>query len=382
MIWLALLMLWQGDPDQARFEQARELAAQGRCQEAAPVLKQLAASHPRIAAILFTLGQCELNEKDYLAAVDSFGQALHLDPQMVEAQALYGAALGLSGRTAEAIVQLREATRKDNKVASSFRLLAMFEVENGQTGPEARSALERSVVLDASDARAHYWLGQLHLKNMDYEDAAKEFAASLVLQSQSVQALLGHARALTGAGQIERALSEFQDVLKREPASAEASLGAATCYYDLRQFSDALAAARKAAEHVADLRDRRAVLWLLSRLFRATGEPGKAVVNETQLAALEREMNDDLARFRALQEEAMRYRSSGDFAKVASTLEAALRIEQRQDSLVMLGDAYWALKRPKDAEQCYVRALAAGPEQAQIVHRLEEMRSSQRQTAK
>jgi tetratricopeptide (TPR) repeat protein len=133
---------------------------------------------------------------------------------------------------------------------------------------------------------------------------------------------------------------------------------------------------------VADLRDRRAALWLLSRLYRATGEPAKALENERSLAELEKNMNDDLAHFRALQEQAMRYRSAGDFAKLASTLEAALRIEQRQDSLVMLGDAYRALNRPQDAEQCYVRALAAGPEQEQIVRRLEEVRADQRKSAK
>jgi len=68
--------------------------------------------------------------------------------------------------------------------------------------------------------------------------------------------------------------------------------------------------------------------------------------------------------------------------KVVSTLEAALRIEQRQDSLVMLGDAYLALRRPKDAEQCYIRALAAGTEQEQIVQRLEQVRADQRKIAK
>jgi tetratricopeptide (TPR) repeat protein len=381
MIWVALLMLLQEDPDQARFAQAQQMAAQGRCLEAGPVFQELAATHPRIAVIPFALGQCRFNEKDYLAAVDAFERALQIDPQMVEAQALQGAALGLSGRTAEAIVLLRKAVRADNDFAASFRLLGMFEVENGQTGAEARSALERAVALEASDARAHYWLGQLHLLNQDYDAAAKEFAASLALQPQAVQALVGHARALAGAGQTEKALSEFRDVLKREPASAEGALGAATCHYNLRQFPEALAAAREAAEHVVDLRDRRAVLWLLSRLYRATGEPEKARANERQLATLELGMNDDLARFRTLQEEAMHYRSNGDFARLASTLESALRIEQRQDSLVMLGDAYRALNRPRDAEQCYVRALAAGAEQEQIVRRLEEVRADQRKTA-
>ena len=59
MIWLALLMLVQADPDQARFEQAQQLASQGRCREAIPVFRQLADAHPSIAAIPFALGQCE-----------------------------------------------------------------------------------------------------------------------------------------------------------------------------------------------------------------------------------------------------------------------------------------------------------------------------------
>ncbi len=382
MIALALLMLWHQDPDLARFEQAQLLAAQARCRDAVPVLKQLATAHPTVAQIAFALGQCELNEKDYLAAVGSFGKALQIDPKMAEARALYGAALGLAGRTAEAIVQLRAATRADSNFASSFRLLGMFEVENGQTGTEAQAALERAIALDASDARAHYWLGQLHFQRMDYDAAAQEFAASLALQPRSLQSQLGHARALSGAGQIEAALVEFQAVLKQEPASAEALLGAATCLYHLRQFPAALAAAIQAAAHVADQRDRRAALWLLSRLYRATGDQEKARANEQQVAIIERDMNAGLARFRALQEEAMRYRAAGDFAKVASTLEAALQIEQRQDSLVMLGDAYWALNRPQDAEQSYVRALAAGPEQEQIVRRLAELRAAQRKAGK
>jgi tetratricopeptide (TPR) repeat protein len=381
MISFALLMLWQADPDQARFEQAQQLAAQGRCAEAVPVFQQLTSVHPQVAAIPFALGQCEFDAKNYLAAIDSFGRTLEIDPHMVEAQALHGAALGLSGRTAEAIVQLREAARSNSDFAPSFRLLGMFEVEDGQSGAEARSALERAVALDGSDARAHYWLGQLHFLNKDFDAAATEFAASLTLQPQSVQAQLGHARALAGAGRIEAALSEFRDVLKREPASADASLGAATCYYNLRRFPEALEAVHEAASHAAGLRERRTVLWLLSRLYRATGEPEKALANERQLASLERGMDDALSRSRALQEEALRYRAAGDFVKMASTLEAVLQLERRQDSLIMLGDAYQALNRPKDAEQCYLRALAAGPELKLIVHRLEDLRADQRKAA-
>lgn len=381
MILFALLMLWQADPGQARFEQAQQLASQGRCAEAIPVLRELAAAYPRVAAIPFTLGQCEFNAKNYLAAIHSLDRTLQIDPHMAEAQALSGAALGLAGRTAEAIVRLREAVRANNDFAPSFRLLGMFEVEDGQSGDEARAALERAVVLDPGDARAHYWLGQLHFLNRDFDAAAAEFAASLNLQPQSVQAQLGHARALAGAGRTDAALNEFQDTLQRDPSSAEASLGLANCYYNLRRFPEALEAVHAAAAQADSLRERRAVLWLLSRLYRASGQPEKALPSERQLAELERGMDEALTRSRALQDEALRYREKGDFARMAASLEALLKFERRQDSLVMLGDAYRELKRPKDAEQCYLRALAAGPELKLIVDRLEDLRAEQRKKA-
>ncbi len=374
MIWFAWLLLFQTDPSQARFEEAQQLAAQGRCPEAEPLLKQLAETNPSVP-VEFALGQCQFGEKDYLAAIDSFRRVVEIAPKMVEARSLYGAALGLCGQPAQAIEQLRLATRTDPGFAPSFRLLGMFEVQGGQAGPEARAALERAVLLDEADARAHYWLAQLYLLNKSFDAAEKEFSASLSLQPQSSQALLGHAKALAGSGQTDAALKEFQTLSKTDPPPAEAILGVALCLYDLHQFPAALAAAQDAGQHVTDSSDRRALLWLLSRLYRALGDPAKALDNEQLLASLEVAKNGDLVRFRALQEEAMRYRAAHDFANVAATLEEALRIERRQDSLVMLGDAYQALKRPQDAEKCYLEALAAGPEQQEIAKRLAEVRN-------
>jgi tetratricopeptide (TPR) repeat protein len=372
----ALLMLWQADSDQARFEQAQSLSAQGRCSEAAPIYRQLAAAHPRMAAIPFAQGQCEFSAKNYLAACEAFQRALEADPKIVEARSLYGAALGLSGRTAEAITELRRATQDDASNPLSFRLLGMFEVESGQSGPEARAALERAVALDASDARAHYWLARLHLLTENYDAALAESAESLRLQPQSGQARLSHARALAGVGQLEAALGEYRAVLRDDPASVAAQLGSAQCLYNLQRFNDALAAAVDASGRVAEESDRRAALWLLSRLYRVLGDAAKARENERALGALEQRTNENLAKFRALQEQAMRERAAGDFAKLAATLEQALRLEQRQDSLVMLGDAYQHLNRLKDAESCYTRALAAGPEQESILQRLRGVRAA------
>ena len=78
MIWLACLLMLQAAPDQVRFEQAQQLAAQGRCQEAEPLLKELFDAHPHSAPIEFVLGQCQFQEKDYLTASNTFRKVLEL----------------------------------------------------------------------------------------------------------------------------------------------------------------------------------------------------------------------------------------------------------------------------------------------------------------
>ena len=76
MIWLAWVFLVQAGPDQTRIAEAQQLAAQGNCGEAEPLLKELSGTHSRNAQILFALGQCQFNEKDYATALDSFKRVL------------------------------------------------------------------------------------------------------------------------------------------------------------------------------------------------------------------------------------------------------------------------------------------------------------------
>ncbi|HLH02946.1 MAG TPA: tetratricopeptide repeat protein [Bryobacteraceae bacterium] len=375
MIVLPLLLFLQSDTGRLQFEHANELAQQGHCEQAEPIYRELAQKYPNKPAIPFALGQCQFQAKDYLAAAGSFQAALALDPTASVAAAMRGAALGMAGKMPEALEQLRAATRQDASIEPAFRMLGMFEVESGQSGPEALEALKRAVSLDSSDERAHYWLGQGLLATRDFEEAAAEFEAALRLQRSDPEAELGHAEALRAAGQPERALGEFQSVLQRSPSWGKALLGAARCDYDLQRFPEALRLAEAAHGKVTDLEEKRAAVWLLARLYRAQNEIAKAQQMEAELAAMERDMADRLTHFRMLQEEAARYRTAGDYAKVAATLEQALKIEQRQDSLVVLGDAYRKLGRSKDAAQCYLRALAVGPEQPEITQRLAATRA-------
>ncbi len=382
MIGFALLLMLQADPGRLQFEEANRLAEQGHCEQAEPIYIELSKEYPDKAAIPFALGQCQFRDKNYVAAAESFQRTLNIDPATTMAASMRGAALGMDGKTAEAVEQLRSATKQDPKFAPAFRMLGMFEAENGNTGPEAREVLEKAVSLDPADGRAHYWLGEVLLAEKAYEAALKEFAAALHIEPQSPQAVMGKASALRENGQVEAALAEFATVLRQNPNSAKALLGTAQCQYDLQNFRAATESAEAARKGTMDIADRRTALWLLARLYRVQDEPQEARRAESELTGMERETNEKLARFRSLQQRAAQYRAAGDFVKVAETLEEALKIEERQDSLVVLGDAYRKLGRPKDAIACYLRALETGPEQVEIRQRLEETQAALAQSTR
>jgi tetratricopeptide (TPR) repeat protein len=321
------------------------------------------------------LGQCEFYEKNYLAATQSFESVLRLSPGQTEAATMRGASLAMSGRTAEALEQFRSVIKEHPEFQPPYRMLGMFEVQSGNTGPEARAALEKALDLEPSDVRADYWLGELLLAQNDFEGALAQFNATLKANPDGEQALIGRGTALRALGKAQAALTDFDRVLEVDPQSAKALLGAAQCEYDLRNIDGALKHGEAAHAHAIDLADKRASAWLLARLFRFRHEDARAVEYEQEVIRLEQQANAQLAEFRRLQEAAAAYRKAGDFAKVAETLERAISIEERQDSFVVLGDAYVKLGRPKDALSCYLKALNAGPDAPEIRERLRRTRT-------
>jgi len=336
-----LIALAQTPADLSRLQAAQRLVQEGRGAEAVTPLTELAARFPRSPEIRFFLGS----------------------------------ALGQAGRLPEAIEHLRIATALDPRFQPALRVLGMFRVQSGDLLPETRATLERAVELDAADGRARYWLGRFLLETRSPASAKAQFEESLRLQPDSTPARLGYALALEGTGDTDAALTQFEAVLANEPGSAPALLGRARCLYRKQQFEPALESALEARDKGAETQDRRGLLWILSRLYRALGRDKEAEAAERQLAEVEAGFNQKLARFRDLVEQAMQFRREGNRRMVVETLELALKLEERQDALVMLGDTYVELGRLADAERCFVRANQAGPESAAITLRLQHLRA-------
>jgi tetratricopeptide (TPR) repeat protein len=357
---LLALLLAQSNPDLERLKQAQSLMNQGRCSEAIPLLKLLSSRHPEAPTLAYGLGRCYFEVEDYSAAIATLRDTVKKMPKSAEVRFFLGSALGLSGNIPDALDQLRAAMAINPKFEPAFRAFGMFRVQQHQYLSDALEALRTAVRLDPRDARAQYWLGELYRGFGDVAHARQCFEQAHKLDAGDLPARLGLGQALLADGEIDQALAHFDAVLKFEPKLVPALLGRARALYDKGLPDQALAPAEAARAGAQGFEDQRGSIWLLCRVYRALGRNEEAQAAEKQLRGLEASFAGDMARIRALSDQASRYKTEGKFDKVAELMEEYLKIRETSEALIRLGDAYLALGRISDARRCYVRASQIG----------------------
>ena len=285
----------QSDPE--KFDWAARLIERGQCKEALPVLEELIGRNPDRAAIFLALGQCHFELGQYIEAEAPLSRAVKLAPNLPQGHYLLGSVLGMLNKGNEAMAELRLATRLAPDFAPAFRVMGMFQVEHKQFAPEVRTALEMAIRLDPSDHRAQYWLGRYWQGIKDPVKALNCYEIALKREPASLQARVGLAQVLFESGEIERAKTEFERILNLDPGSVPALLGKARCLYSRQEYVAALDLLHNAEKKVENIVDQRQLYWLLSRLYRVTGQVEAAIRAEEQLKEFEREIEKGLAGF-------------------------------------------------------------------------------------
>jgi tetratricopeptide (TPR) repeat protein len=195
-------------------------------QEAKILFERILAIEPDDAPSLVGLGHCELELKNYQAAVDALERALQLDPAQVTAHYFLSSALGRLGRSAEAkheaelhheimeqnssrppkeqidyengirdrVAQLLIDNREDEALRQARQ---GFKDEPVSPGSEyafvgsvylamrrldgAQRVLNRALELDAKTPEANTYLGRIALLQNDLDGAEKHFQRELAL---------------------------------------------------------------------------------------------------------------------------------------------------------------------------------------------------------
>jgi tetratricopeptide (TPR) repeat protein len=305
-------LIWLGriSQDEGNWEQAQQYFERG------------AALAPEAIAVLAGLGRVALARRDYAAAARYFERALTVDAEAAESLhaplAVAYRGLGDAARAArhergwanrdilvpDALLQeldmlldnglsnelrgVRALEAKDWKSAAAYfeRGLSVTDHHTplGRSlrhklgtalylgGDQDRAAVHFQKVVDTAPAtgvdeaaaKAHYSLAVMLMAKARYADAIGHFRGAVMYQPSYLEARIALAEALRRTGQVRASLSEYQAVLDRDPAAAQAMLGYAFALIRLGRYREA---GSLLDEAVQVHRDRPEFAHMLARLL-------------------------------------------------------------------------------------------------------------------
>lgn len=223
----------------ADFETARELARQGKFDDALGELNRLSREKPGLSGLAHEMGAVYYKKGDFIQAIESFRKSLAEDPQDNEATQLLGLSLYLSGRPGEAIPLLErvQAWYPRANVDASY-ILGQCYIQT-KDYPRARQAFARMFDL-ASDSAASYLLTARMLFRQEFSPVALEYAEKAV----SLDPKLPLAHSLLGEihlfqSKIQPAISDFEQELAINPGHAGTYYRLADAYSRVEKFDSA-----------------------------------------------------------------------------------------------------------------------------------------------
>jgi len=268
-------------------------------------------------------------------------------------------------RLDEALAKCQEALQKDPKSARAYYILGIIQVRLGKPD-EARGAWLKAIQFNPASVDAHLALGKLYLDTNNLSDATKEFQTALKLGDFHGKARYGLALALIGESKYQTALPLLVAAVEADPNDAERLFTLTATQFQLKQTDQA----RRNLNRLEKLSARDP--WALSRIGKMLLNhkmPREAEADFERSAAILAEGNTpappdlrlsdlylQIAQLRFNRSDylgAIQYLNMVQPASIEPDLEAA--------RLDLLGVAFLALGRPRDARAQQTRAVQLAP---------------------
>jgi tetratricopeptide (TPR) repeat protein len=183
-----------------------------------------------------------------LLAVSLAAAGCRKDPEFAKQEYLKsGDRYMASGKTAEAIVQYRNAIQQDPRFGEARLKLAEAYMKNGDL---ARSYAEyiRAADLMPDDPKVQVQAGFLLLLNKRFEDAKSRAQKALAKDPRNLQAALLLGNAMAGLKDFEGAIKELEDAVQLDPSGASAYTNLGMVHLQQGSKPEAEAAFRRAVE--------------------------------------------------------------------------------------------------------------------------------------
>jgi len=180
---------------------------------------------PEIRRLLADAGAA-LNQRRPDLAEQLLARALAAEPDLADAQFMYGLACLMRGDSTRSVGFLRKAAGQRPADANMQMYLGCALHDAGALD-EALNHLRRACELAPRQAAPWYNLGKALKQQGQLQEADRAFRRALVSDERHVLARIGVADIATMQGDIPRAVAEYRHVLRQQPECAEAWHGLA-----------------------------------------------------------------------------------------------------------------------------------------------------------
>ena len=208
-------------------------------------------------------------------------QAERLNGKLPEVHYSLGGAYNATGRTTEAIAELKKALELSPNSDEAYRRLGNAYADTGQKD-QAIQALQK-----ATDLNPYYWLNQSALGNAyfefgDYDKALKQYQAVTQLEPENAAGYDNVGSVYSRMGRYEESIKAYQKALQLQPYAGTYS-NLATAFFYLKRYPEAVQMFEKAAEmNPGD----QTVVGNLADAYRWAGQKDKANATYDKAIAL------------------------------------------------------------------------------------------------
>ncbi len=157
---------------ESELEQAIKSLSEGDLEKARFILEDLAFSSPKDPNILYNLGMCYSDLKDYDIAIDTLKKCVKLIPLYSNAHVALGVVYARTNKLNEAEIQFKNAIELDKNNSFAYRNLASILGKKGDN-INALVHLKRAYEIDAFDPHTLYGLGLIYQNLEDISNATK-----------------------------------------------------------------------------------------------------------------------------------------------------------------------------------------------------------------
>jgi tetratricopeptide (TPR) repeat protein len=218
----------------------REAAAAlrgGRFAEAEGLARKVLARHPGNSDALELFGTALLAQNKASEAIEPLREAARVRPSVI-AEIRLGQAFRMTGRIAEALTVLQQASERQPPVSDAFFALGTLLYEKRRV-TEAEAVLTRGMAV-APGGQLSFALGTIFLERGDFEDAAASFVRALAANPGHPSVLCGLGRARMALGELDAALENFRAAMANNPSEGRARFLTAHCLFELGRPAEAM----------------------------------------------------------------------------------------------------------------------------------------------